>query len=88
MNAREFGPPLGTRTVTTPSGPVDVTLGRPRADPERPPIHLCPYRIGDRADAYAEGIDDVHALMSAIHSVSAILGIPRDWPQDQGGAGA
>ncbi|WP_146251107.1 DUF6968 family protein [Nocardia tenerifensis] len=80
MNAREFGPPLGTRTVATASGSVDVTIGRPRQDSARPRIYLCPYRIGDRADAYAEGIDQVHALMSAIHSVSAILKIPRDWP--------
>ncbi|WP_373291532.1 DUF6968 family protein [Nocardia camponoti] len=62
-------------------GPGDVAIGRPREDAARPRMYLCPYRIGDRADAYVEGIDEVQALMSAIHSVGAVLGIPCDWPQ-------
>lgn len=77
---REFGPPLGARTVDTAAGPVVVLLGRPRRDPERPHTCLCPFRIGDRTEAFGQGFDDVHALTAAISDVAAILAIPRDWP--------
>ncbi|MEU5407292.1 DUF6968 family protein [Nocardia asteroides] len=77
---REFGQPLGARTVDTAAGPVVVLLGRPRRDPERPHTCLCPFRIGDRTEAFGQGFDDVHALTAAISDVAAILAIPRDWP--------
>ncbi|MFC4376287.1 hypothetical protein ACFO5K_19500 [Nocardia halotolerans] len=59
-----------------------ITIGRPRLDPERPypQTYLCPFRIDDRTEAFAQGIDGVHAMMSAIRQVGAILGIPPDWP--------
>ncbi|UGT54258.1 DUF6968 family protein [Nocardia asteroides] len=79
-NARDFGPPLGARAVETAHGPVVVVLGRPRRDPNRPHTCLCPFRIADRTEAFGQGFDDVRAVLSAIRGVSAILGIPRDWP--------
>ncbi|MFE3545986.1 DUF6968 family protein [Nocardia sp. NPDC059177] len=79
-NIWEFGPPLGARAVETTSGPVVIVIGRPRLDPALQHTYLCPFRIADRTEAFGQGFDDVHAVMSAIRSVSAILGIPRDWP--------
>lgn len=79
-NVREFGPPLGARAVHTAAGPVVITLGRPRQDPNRPHTFLCPFRIDDRTEAFGQGFDDFHAVMSAIRGVGAILGIPGDWP--------
>lgn len=79
--AREFGLPLGARAVHTASGPVVIVLGRPRQDPNRPQTYLCPFRIDDRTEVFAQGIDAVHAVLSAIRGVGAILGIARDWPK-------
>ncbi|WP_278265300.1 hypothetical protein [Nocardia sp. AG03] len=79
-HAREFGPPLGARAVHTASGPVVITLGRPRRDPNRSHTCLCPFRIDDRTEAFGQGFDDFHAVMSAIRGVGAILGIPGNWP--------
>ncbi|MGS2810640.1 hypothetical protein [Nocardia sp. MW-W600-9] len=79
-NARAFGPPLGARAVDTAAGPVVIVIGRPRRDPHRPHTCLCPFRIDDRTEAFGQGFDDLHAVMSAIRWVSALLGIPRDWP--------
>ncbi|MEV0431808.1 hypothetical protein [Nocardia sp. NPDC050413] len=77
---RAFGPPLGARAVQTSSGPVVVTIARPRRDPNRPHTYLCPFRIDDRTEAFGQGPDDIRAVMSAIRSVGAILGLPRNWP--------
>lgn len=78
--AREFGPHLAARAVHTAEGPVVITLGRPRQDPDRPHTYLCPFRIDDRTEAFGQGMNEVHAVMSAIRGVGAILGIPLDWP--------
>ncbi|WP_067983666.1 DUF6968 family protein [Nocardia caishijiensis] len=76
----EFGLPLGARAVRTPSGPVVITIGRPRQDPNRSHTYLCPFRIDERTEAFGQGPNAVHAVMSAIRGVGAIVGIPRDWP--------
>jgi hypothetical protein len=78
--AREFGPPLAAKAVHTAGGPVVITLGRPRQDPDRPHTFLCPYRIDDRTEAFGQGIDEVRAVISAVRGVGSILGIPLDWP--------
>ncbi|MFJ2668319.1 hypothetical protein ACIO14_28650 [Nocardia fluminea] len=78
--AREFGPPLGAKAVHTAEGPVVITLGRPRQDPDRPHTFLCPFRIDDRTEAFGQGIDEVRAVISAVRGVGSILGIPLDWP--------
>ncbi|MFC9872557.1 DUF6968 family protein [Nocardia salmonicida] len=78
--AREFGSQLGARAVDTAAGPVVITIGRPRQDPDRPQTYLCPFRIDERTEAFAQGFDGVHAVMAAIRDVGAILGIPQDWP--------
>ncbi|MFD4352575.1 DUF6968 family protein [Nocardia sp. NPDC058518] len=78
--AREFGPHLAARAVHTAEGPVVIALGRPRQDPDRPYTYLCPFRIDDRTEAFGQGMSEVHAVMSAIRGVGAILGIPLDWP--------
>ncbi|MBW0272899.1 hypothetical protein ATM97_22695 [Nocardia sp. MH4] len=83
-HAREFGPPLGARAVDTAAGPVVIVLGRPRRDPYSPHTCLCPFRIDDRTEAFGQGFDDLHAVLSAIRGVSAILGIPQDWPAPGG----
>ncbi|WP_132369878.1 hypothetical protein [Nocardia alba] len=80
VKAREFGPPLGAKAVQTTEGPVVITLGRPRQDPERPHTYLCPFRIDDRTEAFGQGIDEVRAVISAVRGVGSILGIPLDWP--------
>jgi hypothetical protein len=78
--AREFGSQLGARAVDTATGPVVITIGRPRQDPDRPQTYLCPFRIDERTEAFAQGFDGVTAVMAAIRDVGAILGIPLDWP--------
>ncbi|MFE9787052.1 DUF6968 family protein [Nocardia salmonicida] len=78
--AREFGSQLGARAVDTAAGPVVITIGRPRQDPGRPQTYLCPFRIDERTEAFAQGFDGVHAVMAAIREVGAILGIEPDWP--------
>ncbi|MFE5475775.1 hypothetical protein ACWFRF_01445 [Nocardia sp. NPDC055165] len=78
--AREFGPPLAAKAVHTTGGPVVITLGRPRQDPDRPHTFLCPFRIDDRTEAFGQGIDEVRAVISAVRGVGSILGIPLDWP--------
>ncbi|MEU4650740.1 DUF6968 family protein [Nocardia fluminea] len=78
--AREFGPPLGAKAVHTAGGPVVITLGRPRQDPDRPHTFLCPFRIDDRTEAFGQGIDEVRAVISAVRGVGSILGIALDWP--------
>lgn len=78
--AREFGSQLGARAVSTAAGPVVITIGRPRRDPDRPQTYLCPFRIDERTEAFAQGFDGLHAVMAAIRDVGAILGIPQDWP--------
>lgn len=83
---REFGPPLGARAVETAHGPVVVVLGRPRRDPHRPHTCLCPFRIADRTEAFGQGFDEVHAVMSAIRGAGAILGVPSDWPAPRSAA--
>ncbi|MEV6220143.1 hypothetical protein [Nocardia fluminea] len=77
---REFGPPLAAKAVHTAGGPVVITLGRPRQDPDRPHTFLCPFRIDDRTEAFGQGIDEVRAVISAVRGVGSILGIPLDWP--------
>ncbi|MGW6620643.1 hypothetical protein ACWF99_05375 [Nocardia sp. NPDC055002] len=78
--AREFGPPLAAKAVHTTGGPVVITLGRPRQDPDRTHTFLCPFRIDDRTEAFGQGIDEVRAVISAVRGVGSILGIPLDWP--------
>ncbi|MFD6397287.1 hypothetical protein [Nocardia sp. NPDC060249] len=78
--AREFGPPLAAKAVHTTGGPVVITLGRPRQDPDRRHTFLCPFRIDDRTEAFGQGIDEVRAVISAVRGVGSILGIPLDWP--------
>ncbi|WP_376739927.1 DUF6968 family protein [Nocardia coubleae] len=73
-DAREFGAPLGARAVHTSAGPVVITIGRPRQDPNRPHTYLCPFRIDDRTEAFGQGFDEIRAVMSAIRSVGAIVG--------------
>lgn len=70
----------GARAVHTASGPVVITIGRPRQDPNRPNTYPCSFRIDDRTEAFGQGSADIQVVMSAIRSVGAILGIPGNWP--------
>ncbi|MEV0688332.1 hypothetical protein AB0I35_31185 [Nocardia sp. NPDC050378] len=78
-DAREFGAPLGARAVHTSAGPVVITIGRPRQDPNRPHTYLCPFRIDDRTEAFGQGFNEIQAVLSAVRGVGAIVGIPGDW---------
>ncbi|WP_280452493.1 DUF6968 family protein [Nocardia cyriacigeorgica] len=78
MNDSELGTPLAQRTVSTPNGPVSISIGRPRPSSTNTRLVVCRYQIEGRAGAHAAGIDAISALLSAVHSVGAILDLPSD----------
>ncbi|MFB7876007.1 hypothetical protein ACFC06_12195 [Nocardia sp. NPDC056064] len=83
MSTTALDTPIATRVLATPDGPVTVVFGRPYPRPDDPRITLCPCRIGDRPVNLVPGLDDIHAFLTAVRLVGAVLGLPADWPVTQ-----
>lgn len=74
-----YGELIAIRILITEAGPCAIEIGRPTRSLENR-YYICRFRVDGRPEAMASGLDEIHALLTALHMIGAWLMLPADWP--------